>query len=236
LDRLVSPRTLGIIPARGGSKRLHRKNLRCLAGKPLIAHTIAAAQSAESLTDFLVSTDDAEIEEVARSHGAPVPFIRPPEISGDNVENKHTVVHSLQQMEAERPPYDIVVLLQPTSPIRDPRHIDEAVALLWNSELPTLASVKGPVAKKFPTLKVLHNNALENLVEISDRHPEPFFQCNASIYAAKCDYVRRTGEIRSERQVPLVMDALHSTDVDTEYDLYLAEAAMTWRASRTGSQ
>lgn len=233
---MVSPRTLGIIPARGGSKRLHRKSIRCLAGKPLIAHTIAAAQSAESLTDFLVSTDDAEIAEVARSHGALVPFIRPPEISGDNVENKHTVVHSLRQMEAERPPYDIVVLLQPTSPIRDPRHIDEAVALLWQSELPTLASVKGPVVKKFPTLKVLRNNTLENLVNVSGAHPEPFFQCNASIYAAKCDYVRRTGEIRSEPQVPLVMDALHSTDVDTEYDLYLAEAAMTWRSSLTGSQ
>lgn len=224
-DSRPAPRALGVIPARGGSKRLERKNVRLLAGRPLLAHTIAAARAATALSDFLVSSEDAEILDVARRFGAPVPFVRPARLSGDRVRNKDTVRHALDFMEeASGRPYDVVVLLQPTCPIRDPAHIDAAVQLLWASPLDTLASVKGPFKKPHPILKAVRDGILEGYCGGSDLD-EPFLLYNASIYAAKRDYFMRAGDLISPRQVPLPMDELHSIDVDTEADLALAEAA-----------
>lgn len=106
-----------------------------LAGKPLIAWTIEAAQKAKRLTDYLVSSDALLIIDVARNYGAPVPFTRPPELATDTVRNIEVVEHALKFMEAKKQiVYDIIVLLQPTSPIRNPVHIDKAVNMLWESE------------------------------------------------------------------------------------------------------
>ena len=153
-EQPTKPRTLGIIPARGGSNRLKRKNILPLNGQPLISYTIQAAQKASKLTDFLVSTEDDEIREVALQYGAPVPFVRPAELATDTVRNIDVIIHALEFLENKHgKPYDIILLLQPTSPIRDPDHIDLAIDLLWNSSLPTLASVKGPFQKRDPILK-----------------------------------------------------------------------------------
>src|SRR5262245_36237282 len=103
-----------------------------VAGHPLIAHTIMAAMKATALSDWLVSSDDEEIIEIAKHYGAPVPFKRPAELGRDEVRNLETTRHALTFMEqATGQAYDIVVLLQPTCPIRDPKHIDTAVELLW---------------------------------------------------------------------------------------------------------
>jgi CMP-N,N'-diacetyllegionaminic acid synthase len=222
-----TPRALGVIPARGGSKRLPRKNIIPVAGHPLIAHTIMAAQAASRLTDWLVTSDDDEIIEIARRYGAPVPFKRPSELGGDEVRNIETVRHALEFMEqATGRPYDIVVLLQPTCPIRAPAHIDLAVDLLWSSDCDTLASVKGPFKKRDPILKALRGGRLEPYVvdEPDGADVEPFYLYNASIYAARRDYFLRARRLVSRRQVPLVMDRYHSVDIDEEADLAVAEA------------
>ncbi len=151
-------RTLGVIPARGGSKRIPRKNLRILAGKPLIQWTIEAAQKATKLTDWAVSTEDREIGAVAADLGAYV-IRRPDDLAGDLVTSDAVVRHALEWMGSHN--YDLVVLLHPTSPIRDWQHIDQAVSTLWASSAPSLASVE--YAKR------------------SYRH-------NASIYAAKVPF------------------------------------------------
>lgn len=220
-----APRALGVIPARGGSKRLRRKNIRQLAGHPLIAHTIMAAQKAVNLEGYLVTSEDDEIIETAKRYGAPVPFKRPMELAGDEVRNIDTVRHALEFMEeATGAPYDIVVLLQPTCPIRDPRHIDEAVTWLWASPLDTLASVKGPFKKRDPILKRIENGVL--LPYCQDREPghiEPFFLYNASIYAAKRDYFFANNKLISTRQIALEMDRYCSIDIDEEADLAIAE-------------
>lgn len=153
----MTPRTLGVIPARGGSKRIYRKNLRPLCGKPLIAWTIEAAQKANSLTTWVVSTEDYEIGQVCVALGAYV-VRRPEELADDLTSSDAVALHALEWMGGD---YDIVVLLHPTSPIRDWKHIDEAVSLLWASTAPSLASVE--YAKR------------------SYRH-------NASIYAAKVPF------------------------------------------------
>jgi CMP-N,N'-diacetyllegionaminic acid synthase len=155
---MLPPKTLGVIPARGGSKRIYRKNLRRLCGKPLIAWTIEAAKQAKSLTNWVVSTEDYEIGQVSAALGANV-IRRPEELADDLASSDSVALHVLSWLGGD---FDIVVLLHPTSPIRDPRHIDDAVSTLWASTAPSLASVE--YAKR------------------SYRH-------NAAIYAAKVPFV-----------------------------------------------
>ena len=228
------PTVLGVIPARGGSKRFPRKNVALLAGHPLLAYTIMAARKSERLTDFLVSSEDEEILDVARKYGAPVPFVRPAELSTDEIRNIETVLHALTFMEERRgSPYDIVVLLQPTSPIRDPGHIDQAVELLWGSSYESLASVKGPFKKRDPILKRIREGVLEAYCEaLAPEHNEPFYLYNASIYATRRDYLVRTKRLISPRQVPLVMDRYHSVDIDVQADLLVAEAYLAHLSDR----
>jgi CMP-N,N'-diacetyllegionaminic acid synthase len=224
------PRVLAVIPARGGSKRLPRKNIMQLNGHPLIAYTIKAAQDAAKLTDFLVSTDDEEIAEVARNYGAPVPFLRPAEIAGDSLGNAAVIRHSMEFMVAETGAnYDILILLQPTCPIRSAEHIDQAVEMLWNSPLDTLASVRGPVKKPFPNIKVIRDGDLLpfNPDENADDW-EAGYIYNAAIYAMKRDFFLRENKFVSQRSVPLVMDRFHSADIDEEVDALVAQLYLNY--------
>jgi len=222
------PNVLAVIPARGGSKRLPRKNILPLAGHPVIAYTIKAAAEARRLTHWLVSTDDEEIAEVAKAYGAPVPFLRPAAIAGDKDRNSAVVRHAMDWMErACGLRYDILMLLQPTCPIRKSAHIDEAVELLWASDLDTLASVKGPIYKRDPYIKAIRNGVLEPYNPAEDPHAwEPCYTYNASIYAMKRNFFLREERFVSQRSVPLVMDRFHSADIDEEIDLLVAELYM----------
>jgi CMP-N,N'-diacetyllegionaminic acid synthase len=155
-------RVLGVIPARGGSKRIPHKNIRPLHGSPLIAYTIRAAIESELLTTWVVSTDSEAIRDVALSYGGYV-VRRPEELATDLTSSDEVALHALEWMSPWQGEYDIVVLLHPTSPIRDPRHIDRAIETLWSSDAPSLASVE--YAKR------------------SYRH-------NASIYAVKTPFTK----------------------------------------------
>ena len=224
-----NPNVLAVIPARGGSKRMPRKNILPLDGYPVIAYTIKAAQSARRLTHWLVSTDDEEIAAVARDYGAPVPFLRPAALAGDTDRNSAVMRHALEWMEEKHGlAYDMVMLLQPTSPIRKSAHIDEAVELLWASPLATLASVKGPIYKRDPYIKAVRNGVLEpyNPAE-TEALWEPCYTYNASIYAMKRDFFLREQRFVSQRSVPLIMDRYHSADIDEEIDLVIAEIYLT---------
>jgi len=224
-DVANSPRVLGVIPARGGSKRLPRKNIEILHGHPLIAYTIMAAQKSSLLTDYLVSSEDKEILEVARSYGAPTPFIRPTHLATDAVRNIDVVFHAMEYMEKQNGlQYDILILLQPTCPIRNPEHIDRAVRLLCESDQDSVVSVKGPYKKRDPILKRIRNGVLEAYCGNEDPADiEPFYLYNASIYGVKRDYFIRERRLISARQVPLVMDQHCSIDIDTEFDFLVAE-------------
>ena len=119
-------RLLAIVPARGGSKRLPRKNVLLLGGKPLIAWTIDAARDSGCFVDVLVSTDDAEIADRARAHGALVPWLRPPEFATDTARSIDVVLHALDWYERERGAVAGMMLLQPTSPFRTAGKIGRA--------------------------------------------------------------------------------------------------------------
>jgi len=216
---------LAVIPARGGSKRLPRKNIYPLKGHPLVAYTIKAAAAATKLTDWLVSTDDAEIAEVARRYGAPVPFVRPASLSGDTDRNNAVVRHAMEFLEAQTGRrYDMLILLQPTCPIRSASHIDEAVELLWASPLDTLASVRGPIKKRDPNIKAIRDG---ELVPYNERENvsnwDGAYIYNASIYAMKREFFLRENSFVAQRSVPLVMDRFHSADIDEKIDALVAE-------------
>ena len=228
------PMVLAVIPARGGSKRFPRKNIFPLKGRPLIAYTIKAAQDATRLTDWLVSTDDEEIADVARRYGAPVPFIRPANISGDSDRTIRSCGMPWNSWKgAPAAAMTSLVLLQPTCPIRSASHLDEAVDLLWASPLETLASVRGPIKKRDPYIKAIRNGVLEPYNPAED--PRDFEGCylyNAAIYAMKRDFFLRENTFVSQRSVPLVMDRFHSADIDEKVDAEIAEVLL--RLSRLG--
>jgi len=231
------PRVLCVIPAKGNSRRLAKKNIKILAGKPLVVWTIEAAQKAKRLTDYLVSSDDPETIEIAKKYGAPVPFVRPAELATDSVRNIAVVRHALEFMEHERQmTYDIIMNLQPTSPVRDPAHIDQAVERLWVSELDSLVSVKGPYKKRDPVLKAIRNGVLEDYCPVDDpADSEPAYMYNAALYAVKRDYFIKHNKLISPRQVPLIMDTIYSVDVDTEADFLVAETYLNFLARRSTS-
>jgi CMP-N-acetylneuraminic acid synthetase len=226
------PKVLGVIPARGSSKRFPNKNIRMLAGKPLIAWTIEAAQKANRLSDYLVSSDALLIMDIAKNYGAPVPFLRPPELATDTVRNIAVVAHALEFMETQKQiVYDIIILLQPTSPIRNPVHIDQAVDMLWKSGLDSVVSVKGPFKKRDPILKAIRNGVLEDYCPVEDpADTEPFYIYNAALYAVKRDYFIEHEKLISPRQIPLIMDPIYSVDVDTEADFLMAETYLNYLA------
>ena len=133
---------LAVIPARGGSSGIPRKNVRMFAGKPLIAHTIDAAKRAPSVSRIIVSTDDEEIARVSKECGADVPFLRPAELATSTSKVVDAVVHLLEKLKADEnyaPAH--ILLLQPTSPLRTSDDIEKAIKLFFDSEADSLVSV-----------------------------------------------------------------------------------------------
>lgn len=221
-------RFLGVIPARGGSKRLPRKNIKRLSGRPLVDYTIKAASCSRYLTDTVFSTDDIEIRDIAIECGAFAPFIRPADISGDDVRNSSTMIHALEYMEElTGNHYDAIVLLQPTSPFRGSYHIDEAIEKYIDAGTTTLAAVKGPFKKRDINLKrMVGNGRLENLIHEN----EEYFIYNASIYIVSRDWLLEERRFTSENEVAYVMDDESSIDVDTNLDFIMAEALIKYKS------
>jgi CMP-N,N'-diacetyllegionaminic acid synthase len=205
-------KVLGVIPARGGSKRIPRKNLRELCGQPLIYWTIWAARQSK-LDKFVVSTDDDEIAEVARYKcGAVVLKCEPGgRLHSDDCTSGEVLVDAMERM----PGYDAVVCLHPTSPVRESGHIDCAIDLL-RLNLP-VASVKRVRPKSHQTVKVREGGLIAGV------DGEEFFILNASIYAMSRSDLFLGRSHTAWVQVPLIMDDAHSVDIDTEEDFALAE-------------
>jgi N-acylneuraminate cytidylyltransferase len=165
---------LALIPARGGSKGVPRKNLRTVGGRPLVARSIDHARASRSVTRVVVSTDDPEIAELARREGADVPFLRPVELAGDATLDLPVFQHALRWL-ADRESYrpELVVHLRPTSPFRDPARIDEAVArLAARPDADSLKSVHLAAQTPYKMWRVA-DGILEPLLAVEGA-PEPY--------------------------------------------------------------
>lgn len=188
---------LAIIPARGGSKGLPGKNIRPLCGLPLIAHSIRCAQLVPRIARMIVSTDSEEIAEVARAHGAEVPFLRPPELASDDTPMMPVLVHALDEMERrDGCVYNSVLLLDPTSPGRLPEDIDAAFR-----ELDADPAADGTVSCSQPSFNPFFVGVIERqgyLARAFDgagykrRQDVPrFLRVNGSLYLWRSEFVRR---------------------------------------------
>jgi CMP-N,N'-diacetyllegionaminic acid synthase len=225
---------VALIPARGGSKRLPRKNLRLVGGQPLVARAIAAARDARRIDACYVSTEDDEIAALARSLGAQV-LARPPALAGDLAQNDAVARHVLDTLAAEGAMPAVLVLLQPTSPLRTAGHVDECLDAFLGSE--ALSAMSLCAATHHPGKYVrLENGAVEPYTSDADmeaRHQDlaPVFRQNGAIYAVRADAFLRTGRFYLRPCLPYLMTPADSIDVDDEVDLMLADARDRYAAA-----
>ncbi|MFS2035055.1 cytidylyltransferase domain-containing protein [Polaromonas sp. CT11-55] len=228
-------RILGIVPARGGSKGIPRKNLADVCGKPLIAYSIETGRqllASGTLARCIVSTDDQEIADRARALGADVPFMRPAAAATDTAKALAYVLHALETLEPQDGAYDAVMLLQPTSPIRDAAIIAAAVARMESGNSDSLISCYREeyinelvMYDPQPDGTLLPRNPLHNKGVRRQEHG-PAMVRNGALYVTRTPYLKATGSLVCDRPVLLEMSKLDSIDVDAPDDLILLRAVM----------
>lgn len=223
-------RVLGIIPARGGSKGVPRKNLRPVAGVPLVVHAVRSAAGARRLDRWVVSTDDADIAAVARAHGAEV-LERPAKLAEDDTPMAAVALHALDEARARWGPMDAVAVLQPTSPQRTPADIDAALELLASSGASSVVSVYHVEDLHPARMYRLGEGGL--LLPLDARYEglprqalPPVYHRNGVVYACRADHLRRTGGLIGPDARAYVMPRERSLNIDDEFDLRLADLLM----------
>jgi CMP-N,N'-diacetyllegionaminic acid synthase len=223
---------LAIIPARGGSKGVPRKNIRLVAGKPLIAYTIAAALAATRLDRFFVSTDSEEIAAVAGAHGAGV-RLRPAALAEDQTSTLAVLQHHLRELAAEGYEPDAVMTLQPTSPLRTARHIDDAIAqFAADLRADSLVSCIA-VPHIFHPRSVMRRDADGYLTPFLGETGPTRRQEKEAVFARNgaAVYITRTSQLAhyvfGGRLLPFFMTEEDSLDIDTEDDLIRADRILS---------
>src|SRR5713226_4586652 len=211
---------LGIIPARGGSKRIPRKNLQLVLGKPLIAWTIEEAKQSKYLDRLILSSEDSEIIAVATAWGCEVPFVRPAELAKDEAPGVAPVLHAI----SEFPSYDIVVLLQPTSPLRSVVDIDRCLEYFVANRADLCVSIT-PVQQSLQSMYGLDCQGVIKpigaSVQSDCQHQEQpaAYVLNGAVYVADCNFLRVNKTFVCPTTRGFVMPRERSIDIDTELDL-----------------
>lgn len=218
---------LAIIPARGGSKGVSRKNIRMVAGKPLIAWTIEEAKKSQYIDRLILSSDDSEIIEVARQWGCEVPFVRPACLAQDDTPGIAPVIHAIETLSEK---YDLVVLLQATSPLRTVEDIDGCILQLMQLEAKACVSVVEPHKSPYWMYQFDENNRLVPLLEqgYMRRQDLPkIYALNGAVYAAESGWLRAAKSFTGPETIGFIMSQEHSLDVDSEQDLVFCEAMLS---------
>jgi CMP-N-acetylneuraminic acid synthetase len=222
---------LAIIPARGGSKRLPRKNILPLAGKPLINYSIEAAKSISSIARVVISTDCEEIANTAQAAGGGVPFLRPASLSSDTSSSVDVVRHALEHFKSIGENFDYVLLLQPTSPLRTAAHIQGAIDLLATKKADSVISVCECEHSPLWTNTLDDSLSLENFIpknvkNMRSQDLPQYYRLNGAIYLTKVEQFLHEGVLMSGNSVAFKMDSHSSIDIDTKLDFMLAEAIL----------
>jgi CMP-N-acetylneuraminic acid synthetase len=237
-------RILGIIPARGGSKRVPGKNIRPLAGKPLIAWTIETALASTLLDKVIVSTDAPEIAEIARSYGAEVPFLRPAELAQDDTPDRPVYQHAIEWLAKEQDfcP-DLVVWLRPTVPLRLPLDIDEAVKTLRSTQGSSVRSVSAVEHHPYWMKTLSGENKLAPLIPGADEYNyyqrqllPPVYRLNGAVEVTRYEHIMHSDKLYGDDMRGYVMPPERSIDIDTEEDIalitYLLESRVNSNENR----
>lgn len=222
-------KNLAIIPARSGSKGLKDKNIRELAGRPLIAYTIEAALKSEMFETVMVSTDSVQYAQIAKEYGAEVPFFRSKEASSDTASSWDAVREVLDNyMEAEKD-FDTLMLLQPTSPLRTAQNIREAYEEMAAKEADAIVSLcemehSPQQCNVLPEDLSLTAFNPPSLKDKRRQEMETFYRFNGAIYLVKVEAFRRNADIYSDRCFAYLMSRRESVDIDDEFDFAVAES------------
>jgi CMP-N,N'-diacetyllegionaminic acid synthase len=219
---------VGLITARGGSRGIPRKNVTDVAGKPLIAWTIEAALASRHLSEVIVSTDDEEIAATARTYGACVPFMRPAELARDDSPHFAVVEHAIDWLKTHRRvPVQFLLLLQPTSPLRTAQDIDAAVELGSLKQAPAVVSVMHTDHHPYTTYRLQADGTLDVFVPTTIDYLRrqalpPAYVLNGAIYLNDCEVLLRARTFVPQGTRAYVMPAERSLDIDSPWDLHLA--------------
>ncbi len=234
---MKSYKILAIIPARGGSKGIRKKNIQKLLGKPLISYTITAAKNTKSINKIIVSTDDNEIKKISENIGAEVPFLRPKQISKDTSSTIEVIKHALKFLE-ETQSYkpDIIILLQPTSPLRTSQLITKTINTLKKSKATSVITVSKITKHPYASFW-LKNDFLKPFKENSTKYsrrqdfPDLFFPTGA-VYSFWYDTLKKFNSMYGPKIKPIIVDD-DNIDIDTLQDLFFTEMILkNWKKYR----
>lgn len=220
-------RILAVIPARGGSKGVPGKNIKSLCGRPLIYYTLDAVKPFDTDIDICVSTDDIKIKEAVERYGIVVPFLRPEYLATDTASTAGVLLHALQFYREKGKDYDIILLLQPTSPFRQASHIREALAL-YREDIDMVVSVRESHAAN-----VICCENTEGYLEIPlnsealRRQDAPmYYEYNGAIYVINVRSFLETYNLIFSKRIKYLMDERSSVDIDNQLDFEYAEFLM----------
>jgi CMP-N,N'-diacetyllegionaminic acid synthase len=223
-------RVLGLIPARGGSKGIARKNVRLLGGKPLLQWTAEAALASHTLASVVLSTEDDEIAAIGRRCGIAVPFLRPAELARDDTPTLPVIQHAMRLLEDSGERFDAVCLLQPTTPFRKPSVIDDCINLLAASGSDSVVSVLRVPTEYNPHW--VYFREADGSMKLSTREPEPIarrqslppaFHRDGSVYVTRRNVILEQDSIYGRRVIGYETTCGSTINIDTPEDWLLAE-------------
>lgn len=230
---------LAVIPARGGSKGVPYKNIKKLAGKPLLAYTVQAALESGVFEKVIVSTDSDLIAKEAEKCGAEVPFVRPAELSGDLISSDDVVLHALDYYQELGIRYNMVCKLQPTSPLRNALHIKEAYQMLLERKADSVISVcmceHSPLWSGIIKEDMRLDNFISNDAKRACRQEMPtYYRLNGAIYMAKAECLIGNKSFFGQDSIAYIMSQETSVDIDSELDFKVAEVLLSSKNTVAG--
>jgi len=219
---------LALIPARGGSKGVPGKNIRPLCGKPLIAWTIDQAKKSKYVDHILVSTDSEDIATIAREYGADVPFLRPESLATDGAKAIDVILHAIDYLEQHGRLYDLVMYLQPTSPLRQAEDMDTAVELLFSAKAQVIVSVcesgfNPDIINILPPDRCMKHFLKPEFINKNRQDHPTYYKINGAIYLAYSHYLRLHRILFGDETYAYIMNRDKSVDIDSEMDFRLAD-------------
>lgn len=218
---------IAIIPARGGSKRLPRKNIKHFLGKPLIAWTIEEALKSKYIEKVFVDTDDEEIANISKNYGAEVPFLRKKDFAKDKTTSVESIKIFLERLSKEENiNSEKFILLQCTSPLRMVENIDESIGIFSKEkDADSLISVR-ELGHPITWIKNLQNGYLNSYFEKNELKNDTLYLPNGAIYLLKTEVFLKKESFQTQKTIPYIMDYKHSFDIDNIVDFEIAEMFM----------
>jgi CMP-N,N'-diacetyllegionaminic acid synthase len=223
---MIGARTvLALVPARGGSKGVPRKNIRIIGGKPMLAWTIEAARASRYIDRLILSSDDEAIIDVAVQCGCEVPFLRPAELASDQADSMAVVRHAIDALPEQ---FEYLVLLQPTSPMRQTQDIDGAIERCVQRSAPACVSICETDKSPFWMLRMDEQGIVHPLFpahQIPHRRQDApaVFALNGAVYVARTDHLKLGGTFLAPGAVGYPMPKERSLDIDSELDLAIGD-------------